>query len=649
MDIIAEFNKNEGLEKDFLDSHKKDIIEYVKNLAGDIESLRKMPHEMLEYAYKALKDYMIFNRNDIQGCSEAVNALLSTNVALDRDNLTGDIFESIGLLYDLSEDVSREDSKYLQEALTQIIDYIDLVPDENKKVDILVKLLEHPYVDLLFSGAINKKLTEYASDGRKLLRDSKELIVTRILDDYEDGELDENSHVFSMAEVVTRIAASIGDEEYTKEIINRSTEIFSNDYLRSYMPALLTLSDDKYCMEFIYNKAIEPEEIVKNVPLIVKKKKEFDRFLDDFTEGKTDRLLMIARLKNKRLQSYYKELKFRKETENMDSAEPCFANLPEGLRFGVEFEVSGLDPEEAREVFGDVDLSEWDIKDEPSIAYGFEIANARPFTDGRELGKICKMADILKDIGLKETEECGGHIHFDYGYFEDDGTGGVRSAINLAMIWREAEELFYKISNAPGNPTRTRIDKMGGTIDFFPAEYRNKDISDPDVQEEIMGRLKKTKEKGVNFSNIGDPDKNTIEFRIPNGTLDKEVLVQNIKLFGALMRVSKDMTLNPEKYGDKLSDYLDKDKTEREKLEALLSLLFESEDDKKIYRERWDSVKDEVVYDKVSDYTDETFRRGNYTLRDFARQQVHAVDAKDMTYFVKCMQLSIRARQEAAR
>ena len=115
------------------------------------------------------------------------------------------------------------------------------------------------------------------------------------------------------------------------------------------------------------------------------------------------------------------------------------------------------------------------------------------------------------------------------------------------------------------------------------------------------------------------------------------------------MQVAKDMTLNPEKYEAILERFKDPKQSEREKLEALLDLLFKSKDDKAIYRERWESVKDEPVYEKVSDPEDKTFVRGNYTLRDFARKQVHAVDAKDMTYFLNYLQMAMKTEKEVTR
>ena len=645
MSIVTDFNKYEGNKEEFFSLHKAEIIEYLKEHSGDVDLLNAMPKEMLEYSYDALINYMIESSNDIQGSCDAVQALLNTNIALDKDNLTEDILDSIEFLYGITDIAQKSELKTIKDTLLKVMDSINSVHDENEKVDILIKLLEHPYMDLFLSEEINRKITEYAS--KNLSRDSKEQLITRVLDSSEEKEPDGNSHLFSIAQVITLIASSTGDEEYTKDVINRSVEVLPQDYLRSFMPALLTIKDDKYCIDFIYNNAVLPEEVVENVPLVVRKKKEFDRFLEDYCQTKTSRLLMISKLKNKRLASYYsKEFEFRKLLDSMDEAEPFYIGLPEKLRYGVEFEVEGLNPKEALLVFGKQEFSDWDVKNEDSLPYGFEVTNSRPFTDGKELGKIRRMADVLTEIGVSETYECGGHIHFDYGYFEDDGTGGKRSAINLAMIWKHAEEILYKISNAPNDPSRKTIGNVAGKIDITAEEFDTLDLSDSAVQDSLIERLKKNRSRGINFENIHGEDKNTIEFRASNGTIDKEVLTQNIKLFGALMQVSKDMTLNPEKYEAILSRFKDPKQSEREKLEALLDLLFKSKDDKEIYRQRWDSVKDEPVYDEVADSEDKTFVRGNYTLRDFARKQVHAVDAKDMTCFVNCMHIAMRARAE---
>ena len=54
--------------------------------------------------------------------------------------------------------------------------------------------------------------------------------------------------------------------------------------------------------------------------------------------------------------------------------------------------------------------------------------------------------------------------------------------------------------------------------------------------------------------------------------------------------------------------------TEREKVETLLDLLFNNEEIKNIYRERWNSVKDEKIFDELAEEEIQTFKRGNYEI-----------------------------------
>lgn len=118
---------------------------------------------------------------------------------------------------------------------------------------------------------------------------------------------------------------------------------------------------------------------------------------------------------------------------------------------------------------------------------------------------------------------------------------------------------------------------------------------------------------GLNVMNLEDENRNTLEFRIPNGTIDSKTEKENIKLFGRLIAVSVELTNDEEKY--KKYCYLKRhDLTERDKVEALLDLLFEDEEEKSIYRDRWDSVKQYKIYDEVKS-DNPTFIRGDYDLK----------------------------------
>ena len=119
---------------------------------------------------------------------------------------------------------------------------------------------------------------------------------------------------------------------------------------------------------------------------------------------------------------------------------------------------------------------------------------------------------------------------------------------------------------------------------------------------------------GINLSNLGNL-KNTIEFRLPNGTINYRVVRENIKLFGSLLIIAKELTNGEEKLYKKFEYFKRHNISEALKVEALLDILFEKEEDKQIYRNRWDSVKDFKVFDNVKSKVP-TFVRGDYSKID---------------------------------
>ena len=104
------------------------------------------------------------------------------------------------------------------------------------------------------------------------------------------------------------------------------------------------------------------------------------------------------------------------------------------------------------------------------------------------------------------------------------------------------------------------------------------------------------KYSSINFINV-NTKMNTIEFRLPNGTLDAETWIENINLFGGLVKASQELADISEKNPEELTES-DKKKIEifekiksrkldeKELLECVLNLSV-SEDKKNIYRERY--------------------------------------------------------------
>ena len=50
-----------------------------------------------------------------------------------------------------------------------------------------------------------------------------------------------------------------------------------------------------------------------------------------------------------------------------------------------------------------------------------------------------------------------------------------------------------------------------------------------------------TRYRGINFDNITNTDgKNTIEIRMPNGTINADTWIQNINLFGGIVKIAEE-------------------------------------------------------------------------------------------------------------
>ena len=111
-------------------------------------------------------------------------------------------------------------------------------------------------------------------------------------------------------------------------------------------------------------------------------------------------------------------------------------------------------------------------------------------------------------------------------------------------------------------------------------------------------KLDERRYAGLNLTNIGNSKKNTIEFRMANGTLDLEVIKQNVFLYASLINTAIKMTDNPELYQDSLSQFYKTDVTEKEKAENFLKLIIENPEDRQIYIDRWESVKQAQVFQK---------------------------------------------------
>ena len=321
--------------------------------------------------------------------------------------------------------------------------------------------------------------------------------------------------------------------------------------------------------------------------------------------------------------------------------------LPDDFKFGIELEAfnvktkgkNGLYSGESAEFIKSKNWHMATRREESLVGEGGAELVSPILRDTKEdWENISAMCEQIKKFPGKKGEnavansKCGLHVHFDSQCLSKD----PNKMRNFLRLYAESEELLYKMCNDKNDPLRKgAITKDLKGTHIVSALWRNgmaaptgkkilKQIENGTlkVSYKNFGKLRMLFSKyklderrytGLNLTNIGNTKKNTIEFRMANGTLDPEVIKQNVFLYASLINTSIKMTENPEIYNDRLSNFYKTDVTEKEKAQNFLNLIMDDPTDKKIYMDRWESVKDSKVFQK-------NYRKG-FSQNRFTREQ----------------------------
>lgn len=294
-------------------------------------------------------------------------------------------------------------------------------------------------------------------------------------------------------------------------------------------------------------------------------------------------------------------------------------DLPEGMTFGIEIETEGersIKLQRWKKAFKDL----WNDDFDTSLDNGIEVSSPKFKTGEKENPESSKeiksMCAIIEGFSQKITKRCGGHIHIGADYFND-----VQDWKNFIEMYGNTESLLFTITNADGEIPRSAINKyappIAEKIDTIKGELsKAKSIDEflriiKKVQPTIAefyhlrdnttdtsndNKAARNKCSAINFLNVGSKNKNTIEFRIPNGTINPNIWIDNINLFGGLMKASKELTAIQKKDKSQLTEKdrkilenfknLKQTIDESQKLNSLLNLTVD-EKTKKRFLERY--------------------------------------------------------------
>ena len=290
------------------------------------------------------------------------------------------------------------------------------------------------------------------------------------------------------------------------------------------------------------------------------------------------------------IKEFYKAMNSKKYTIGNN-----FIKLPKTMTIGAEIESEGIHSNLIRKIINNL-KSDWEEEIDTSLNSGVEVKS--PIIHGNDEQRVHEINEIcllLNRLGQKISERCGGHIHIGSDYLTTK-----ESWMNLLQLWSNNEELLYIIANKEGEAPRIMLSSYAKPY----SGALEKKLNEKTVQLENIEDVKKLAKDvqngagdyGINFKNLGN-EKNTIEFRIPNGTIDAKTWIENINLFGGIVKASEDLAIiqnkQPEDRMDeeitklRLFEKLNNDGiSDFERLEILLQIAI-PEEDSDIYRRRY--------------------------------------------------------------
>ena len=341
---------------------------------------------------------------------------------------------------------------------------------------------------------------------------------------------------------------------------------------------LASISSDNFKLSFLDTLSKENKMIVLISLSDIAKESYLDTDLDYL-----DKMALVYTLRNVELKSkWIAKLEYPMDFD---------LGIDPKLQFGLELECEGA----LNTYFCNLwtDKSSYLATMDATLMQGLEVKTPPIHNTTMDLENLYYVFNVLNKAGFTSSDRCGGHIHFDKNYLETK-----EEYMALFEIWSYAEEIFYLIGNAEGDVPRgyvTYFTKpfLDGILDALKEGIVYQDLKKSDEEFiQCLSFWQETKNNSLNFHHQ-NKKLNTMEFRVSNGSMSFIIWMQNIKLFGRLLMISKalgNIHLNQASEDEEklwnLKERLKQDISLDEKLEILLELLF-SEDEKEVYRNRY--------------------------------------------------------------
>ena len=359
----------------------------------------------------------------------------------------------------------------------------------------------------------------------------------------------------------------------------------SIDLLFRYFISLKSYDEQKVVIENVKSEEIK-YELFKLMHLSYDKYMEMIFYLLKIINNKNIRLELTSLLNDKGIK---KAIASNEKNIKEDLTEiEINPHVDPNITFGVELECSHK-LNTSYIALGTL-YNNWHFKEEGTVYNGVEITSPILNYTNEDMKRLKCICDFLNENGFKTTKDCGGHIHFGFDYIES-----ITHLQLLYYIYVNTEEILSYMFNKEGTILRegaiANAPFINENILNLYGKYIQTYANNLKSFATLLGNAQKDRYASLNIKNAFSLDKNTIELRIPNGTLEFNELNLNIILFTRIMQKSKYFSHNTDdKKLLKELLFLSKDIPIEDKKNYLLDILFDEDYElKNIFYDRFET------------------------------------------------------------
>ena len=264
----------------------------------------------------------------------------------------------------------------------------------------------------------------------------------------------------------------------------------------------------------------------------------------------------------------------------------------ENLTLGIEIEYRDLNRKIVDKYIEEKHPT-WTSKIEDAISKGAP----NPFIGGEIVSPILKntpsswqeLTDICNFLIANHASplNTGAHIHIGANILENNSSYLLR----FIKLWCSYEHVIYRFSFGEYIYARDTL------FDYSPPVGKELkylmqvlNLKDTDSFDYLLTVLNLGKKRGLNLSNINqDEKKNTIEFRCPNGTFNKDIWYNNFLLFTRMLEYAKNNDYNEDLINRKLLEEHDptQNNIDLENATELANLIYKNERERLLFLKQY--------------------------------------------------------------